>query len=252
MSVTFLLLACLNLLSISDSYRSVNRIVGGQLANITDHPYQVSLQIFNQHSCGGSIIHYKYILTAAHCVYDYKSRNSAISVVAGTNYWYTNGTRFAVTQIYVHPKYDPDTLDYDIAILELSTKIKLDRSMLPIALPRKNEKLKPGAAATATGWGALKEGLGSTRSLRRVTLPVLHKKKCKDIYKHEYTDRMFCAGFITGGKDACQGDSGGPLESNGKLIGIVSWGNGCAKPDFPGVYTNVAYLRDWIDSVVHF
>lgn len=79
-------------------------------------------------------------------------------------------------------------------------------------------------------------------------MPVVNQEACGKAYEDfgGITDRMICAGHTEGGKDACQGDSGGPLVAEGKLIGIVSWGYGCARPNYPGVYSRVAVARDWI------
>lgn len=81
-----------------------------------------------------------------------------------------------------------------------------------------------------------------------VTVPTVTRQKCQDAYgpQNPITDRMICAGITEGGKDSCQGDSGGPLTAHGVLQGLVSWGYGCARPKYPGVYTNVANLRSWI------
>lgn len=84
----------------------------------------------------------------------------------------------------------------------------------------------------------------------RVSVPIVNRSECADAYRYmnTITDRMICAGYTSGGKDACQGDSGGPLTADGLLYGLVSWGYGCAKPKYPGVYTNVANLRSWIKT----
>lgn len=81
-------------------------------------------------------------------------------------------------------------------------------------------------------------------------VPSVNQTECSKAYNNMggITDRMICAGFKAGGKDACQGDSGGPLVADNKLVGVVSWGYGCAKPDYPGVYSRVAAARDWIRS----
>lgn len=78
-------------------------------------------------------------------------------------------------------------------------------------------------------------------------VPVVSDTDCRVSYGvTDIADHMICAGLPEGGKDACQGDSGGPLFANGTQYGIVSWGYGCARPDYPGVYTEVAYFVDWI------
>lgn len=79
-------------------------------------------------------------------------------------------------------------------------------------------------------------------------MPIVNQTVCSDAYASfgGITDRMICAGLTAGGKDACQGDSGGPLVADGKLVGVVSWGYGCARPNYPGVYSRVAAVRDWI------
>lgn len=90
-----------------------------------------------------------------------------------------------------------------------------------------------------------------TDKLQAVSIPLVDHKVCKEIYSeiNDVTDRMFCAGLLgVGGRDSCQGDSGGPLAADGVLIGVVSWGNECAAPDYPGVYANVLALKSWVES----
>lgn len=85
--------------------------------------------------------------------------------------------------------------------------------------------------------------------LQAAQVPIVEHSVCANRFKpskRNITERMFCAGFIDGGVDSCQGDSGGPVQQNGKLVGIVSWGIGCAKAFYPGVYTDVPHLRDWV------
>ncbi|XP_033976407.1 anionic trypsin-2-like [Trematomus bernacchii] len=86
--------------------------------------------------------------------------------------------------------------------------------------------------------------------LQCVEVPILSHKDCDGSYPGLITDRMVCVGYLEGGKDACQGDSGGPLVCNGELQGVVSWGHGCAQPNYPGVYTKVCSLMPWINDVL--
>lgn len=82
--------------------------------------------------------------------------------------------------------------------------------------------------------------------LLSVDLPIISLSKCREVFDDQVTDRMFCAGFVDGGKDACMGDSGGALVFNHKQYGIVSWGRGCGLPEVPGIYTDVYLFLDWI------
>ena len=86
--------------------------------------------------------------------------------------------------------------------------------------------------------------------LQKLDIEVFPTETCANIYEsiNTMTDRMFCAGYLEGGKDSCHGDSGGPLVHNNQLIGVVSWGIQCALPNYPGVYANIANLRPWIDA----
>ncbi|XP_010767091.1 trypsin-2-like, partial [Notothenia coriiceps] len=86
--------------------------------------------------------------------------------------------------------------------------------------------------------------------LQCVEVPILSHKDCDGSYPGLITDHMVCAGYLEGGKDACQGDSGGPLVCNGELQGVVSWGQGCAQPNYPGVYTKVCSLMPWINDIL--
>lgn len=111
-------------------------------------------------------------------------------------------------------------------------------------------KVRKGLIATVTGWGTKTENGGVASVLNVVNVPILDHNSCENAYgKGKITSRMLCAGFTSGGKDACQGDSGGPLALGNVLVGIVSWGYGCARPDYPGVYTNVASVRGYIREI---
>lgn len=227
-----------------------NRIVGGVNAKIEDFPYQVSILLNKRHICGGSIFHPYFILTAAHCVDEYPARFYVIR--AGSNYSNAGGEIVPVCSIQIHRNFDKNTLDYDIAILRLCSQLIFRPTILPIALPYYGEPIPDNLKAVATGWGLTQENGKLSTVLQKVFIPTISTKSCSMLYRkyhEEITNRMFCAGYLQGGKDACQGDSGGPLRVKGKLMGIVSWGFGCAQPDHPGIYTSVPTLRKWIKKV---
>jgi len=88
-------------------------------------------------------------------------------------------------------------------------------------------------------------------SLRYARVPIVNQTACRNLLGKTVTDRMLCAGYLKGGTDACQMDSGGPLSVREQLVGIVSWGVGCALADKPGVYSRLDALHPWLDQVLN-
>ncbi len=235
---------------LDDGLRGDPRIVGGQDAPDELFPHQVSLQTSGgSHYCGGSVIAEDWILTAAHCVDG--SRASSVWVESGITDLSELGERVQVAEIIVHPDYDSWTMDNDMALLRLDGTV----SAAPVALldaVAEDDLAGPGAVATVSGWGTLFAGGWSPDTLQYVDVPVVSEADCEAAYgASEITDGMICAGYLdVGGADSCQGDSGGPLVvSDGTQwvqAGVVSWGYGCADPDYPGVYTRVSTYQDFV------
>ncbi|XP_017835519.1 trypsin beta [Drosophila busckii] len=234
------------------------RIVGGELTDIRDFPYQASIQLHGQHICGGAIIGDYFILTAAHCfeepfdVLDY-------SVRLGASEHATGGELLSLRQIIRHGGYNTLTHDNDLALLLLNARLNFSSAQLQaVPLASTEDVLTPATLLYVSGWGYQSEQgeEGVSAALRFVDVALVDATVCRHAYRKvlPITQRMLCA--ASAGHDACQGDSGGPLvgyqaqSTQGKLYGIVSWGLGCAQADFPGVYTSVAAFRNWIDAQV--
>ncbi|XP_058831360.1 trypsin-3-like [Topomyia yanbarensis] len=224
------------------------RIVGGRDTTIEDHPYQVSLRRSGSHSCGGSILSANVILTAAHCVYYPNAEPSEFSVRAGSTFRNEGGQLVMISEIFVHPNYDDWTLDWDIAVLRLGQALTFGATIQPITLPNKSFQIEQGALASIAGWGGLYYQGPSTNRLQKVAVPIVRNVACRKAYANFGAILPFhlCAG--SAGFDACQGDSGGPLVYKGQVIGIVSWGYGCAFNGYPTVYTRVSEFVDFIEE----
>ncbi|XP_055385657.1 trypsin 3A1-like [Condylostylus longicornis] len=231
-----------------------SRIVGGVATNIRKFPYQVSLQAWdsNFHFCGGSIIGEKWILTAAHCT---RSTTRKYYVRVGSTYHAEGGFIYNVSRVINHPQFNPFTFNNDISLLELTEPISIKTRAAIIDLPPNDREIKNSSMVTLSGWGYTLNSKESNDALRFVKVYTIEFEECvkrfEDVVGADVTDNMFCAGYPGGGKDACQGDSGGPVMLNDELVGIISWGEGCAAEQYPGVYTRVAALRDWIKEHSH-
>lgn len=227
------------------------RIVGGSVAGASDNPFQVALLTknvannYNAQFCGGTLVKANVVVTAAHCS-DFVTAGQ-VQVLTGTRNLDGTGTRRNVTRIAIHPNWNPNNYDYDVAVWVLSSSA----SGIPLASLASSDPAT-GTGLLVTGWGALSEGGSFPTSLRKATVPLVSATNCNDSnsYGGQITSRMICAGFDAGGVDSCQGDSGGPLARSGVLTGIVSWGDGCARRNKHGVYTRVSNtsVRNFIVS----
>ncbi len=238
------------------------QIVGGSPTTPNEFPWQALLYI-GGYMCGGSLIDEEWVLTAAHCV-DGMTANQATVYLGLHDRQSLNLTANpflqtkAVSQIIAHASYDSYTTDYDVALLRLATPVAVTTGVAPVTLatqPQHAALYNKDTVLTVSGWGTTSSGGATSRYLRKVNVPVVANADCNAMYGGGITARMMCAGYtVNGGEDSCQGDSGGPIfvQQNGSFVqvGIVSWGSGCADKDYPGVYTNVYALYDWIHEYV--
>jgi secreted trypsin-like serine protease len=244
------------------------RIVGGQPVAIKDHPWQVGLirgflaEPQRSQFCGGSLIDGGWVLTAAHCVRNSLVREdpTRLNIVAGTAAYLSGGERIEVAEIHVHDKYNQTTMDHDFALLRLAKPATIDGTTVtkPIKPADASTTVKVRTRAWVTGWGATAESSPGAVDLLGVEVPVVSNATCNkpDSYNGDILNSMMCAGHAAGGIDSCQGDSGGPLSATlpgstePTLIGVVSWGEGCARRLKYGVYSRVSMAAGWISSTM--
>uniref|UniRef100_A0A8C6XG23 Peptidase S1 domain-containing protein n=1 Tax=Naja naja TaxID=35670 RepID=A0A8C6XG23_NAJNA len=158
-----------------------------------------------------------------------------------------------VKTIIIHEKYRNAGHEHDIAVLQLTKSVEFTRTIHRICLPDSNERIPYNIDAVVTGWGALKTHTHPAKTTSDLISKLQWLQFCnrREVYNGAIKPGMICAGYLEGGIDSCQGDSGGPLITFDSrqmwyLVGIVSWGDECGKPNKPGVYTRVTYYRDWI------
>ncbi|MEV4331148.1 serine protease [Streptomyces sp. NPDC049597] len=228
-------------------------VVGGFEVKAEESPWVVALSSRDRFGptragqfCGGVVVAPTKVMTAAHCL----SRTvlgkevSAVQdlrVISGRSALDGRGGReITVRSSHVSSAYDPATNGADMALLTLSEALPA-ANVLPVANAGE-DVYTPGTEATVYGWGDTTGGGGYAPTLRAARVSVLPDATCERAYQggRYLKNTMLCAGAPQGGRDACQGDSGGPLIARGRLIGIVSWGSGCGRPDAPGVYTRVS------------
>uniref|UniRef100_A0A8C3I6N4 Uncharacterized protein n=1 Tax=Chrysemys picta bellii TaxID=8478 RepID=A0A8C3I6N4_CHRPI len=212
-------------------------------------PWQASLRLKGFHRdtrllCGATLIHSCWVVTAAHCDYHTGVREAFEREIP-------------VERIILHRNYRFSSNDNDIALVRMRGRgshcLSFNRHVLPICLPDRKEKAAINRqACIISGWGDTGESeagpaLGTSKASR---------EDCEARYGGKFTNHMICAGNLSEDKrvDSCQGDSGGPLmcqRSTGHwvILGIISWGYGCGRKDFPGVYTKVSKFVPWIKKV---
>ncbi|CAG9855116.1 unnamed protein product [Phyllotreta striolata] len=245
------------------------RVVGGVPAKLNEVPFIAILGYRNQKNpntpkwlCGGSLITYRHVLTAAHCV---NNRNDLYVVRLGDlNLFDDNDGAFPenieISHSKVHENYSPVNYTNDIAIVTLQRRPK-NPNVWPVCIPNQQPLISNNFVkyqAMVAGWGALYFNGPSSATLQLAQIPVVDQGKCITAFANKAVidDRIICAGRADGKQDACQGDSGGPLfwgTISGEVIryyqiGVVSYGFRCAEVGYPGVYTRVTKFINWIEN----
>ncbi|XP_073337960.1 mannan-binding lectin serine protease 1 isoform X2 [Pagrus major] len=284
----------------------VKRIVGGRSAEPGLFPWQVLLSVEDLSRVpedrwfgSGALLSESWVLTAAHVLRSQRRDTSVVPVApehvkvflglhdAGDKRVATNRS---VEQIFLHPDFQPDNYNNDIALLRLTERVEFTQLIQPVCLPPPHSKDDPpsplpNSLGVVAGWGisnlntssssssssssgappSLTSDLGLTSDLLQfVKLPVVSQDECEASYAsrsvtYNITDKMFCAGFFEGGQDTCLGDSGGAfvmedgVSQRWAVFGLVSWGGpeDCGSQRVYGVYTRVSKYVEWIQMQLH-
>jgi len=249
-----------------------NRIVGGEEAGENEFPWMCAILNSDDsyYTCGATLISCNptIIVSAAHCFEGINGQPRGKKVSCGAHRMNANGAspmdtneqRLTITQIINHPDYNSFNSfggdgSNDIAVIKVDGNFGCSAGKIwPACLPDKSRLTYEGwTKTTATGWGTLSSGGALPEKLQKVRLAPVSDQVCEAALGagRINDDVMICAGPKEGGRDTCQGDSGGPLVTRDtrpgfSLIGVVSFGDGCAQADSYGVYTEVSYFLDWI------
>ncbi|MGC5007566.1 S1 family peptidase [Streptomyces sp. DT203] len=237
-------------------------VIGGQPAHVKDSPWVVALSSRSHFGstragqfCGAVMVAPTKALTAAHCLNQEElgtdmSQASDLRIIAGRDELNgTGGHEIAVKGTWINPGYDPTTNIGDLAVLTLAEALP-QQSLISMA-PAGDQAYEPAPGAVVYGWGDTTGRGDFSLSLRSAQVSILPDSTCERAYPGGRAGKykasaMLCAGETLGGHDACQGDSGGPLVARGRLVGLVSWGNGCGLPGTPGVYTRISAAIGWM------
>jgi len=235
------------------------RIVNGNETLPGAYPWAVGIQFVDKLYCGGALVNKNFVITAAHCVKGINHQR--IKLIIGdhdrTIHESRQETRY-IRQVFIRPDFEKKTFNNDIALIKLDREVTFSNSIRPVCLPNTDRSYN-NQFTTVVGWGKLSEGGLPANVLQEVSVPIITQRKCRHNTKYrvkEITENMICAGYDQGVIDACQGDSGGPMvwrASPGEpftQIGIVSWGQGCARQGYPGVYTRIGRYIEWIMQVI--
>lgn len=227
-----------------------SRIIGGQQASQGEYPYFVLWE-----GCGGSLIHSDIVLTAAHCSGQFSNRVTVGAHRRGSTQGIAQTRTITVRRR--HPNFRSGTLANDFMVMKLGTPVT---GITPIALNTNVANPSTGEGLSVMGFGTTSENSFNVATvLRDVTVNAVSHNQCNRQYDGDIVQNiMLCANVAGGGKDSCQGDSGGPIVEKKRVggsdahvqVGVVSWGFGCGRENFPGVYARVSGVSDWIQQQV--
>lgn len=209
------------------------QVVGGTPAAQGEFPWMVRLSM----GCGGALYRSNIVLTAAHCVGATGPTTSITATLGVVDLQNSSAIRVSSNYVYRAPGYNGNGKDWALIRLQSSVNLPL--------LPITTSTAYDNGTFTVAGWGATSEGGPQSRYLLKAQVPFVSDASCQSSYPELIPSEEICAGYTQGGVDTCQGDSGGPMfrrdaSNNWVNVGIVSWGNGCARPNYPGVYTQIS------------
>ncbi|KAJ8668609.1 hypothetical protein QAD02_010272 [Eretmocerus hayati] len=233
-------------------------VTGGSDAPPGKYPYQAYIQDSTGFLCGASIIHERYLLTAAQCLK--YARPKSISVVVGsTNRTANDGETHLVDKIYIHPEYHQTGQPFyvysvnDIALLRLEKNLTFNESVKPVKLPSASDRIADNSSVVLTGFGSIRDAYDPSKILQQLELKVLNQSACRLIWLVGklvgIEETMLCTAGVPG-KGACYGDAGSPLVSDEVQVGITSFGLHCGR-GFPDIFTRVSSFVDWINETLN-
>ncbi|XP_034028215.1 acrosin [Thalassophryne amazonica] len=241
---------------------SRSRIIGGREASEGAWPWQVSIQLLSTHLCGGTILSYHVVLSAAHCFYKYRTISADhFRVLAGLHVLSAPGKHsqvHGIKKVTIHQDYGDDTHDSDVALVHLKSPLVFSDYIQPVCIPHNvsHEIILSFTACFISGWGSLIYNGSPVDRLQEAEVELIDSTKCNlsTWYNGHITTNMICAGLEVGGIDTCQGDSGGPLQCYSEekqsfyQVGVTSFGEECGLPLRPGVYVRTSRFSDWLNT----
>ncbi|XP_033642388.1 mite allergen Der f 3-like [Asterias rubens] len=250
-------LACLSLALAARKLPPSKRIVGGSDAPVGSRPYQASI-LYSANSydtyCGGTLVHPKWVVSAGNCVQD----TGAVYVGLGyTDLGDKTGTQIIKGTWHLSPQFDYNTLDGDLALIELDTAVPLSDTIQTIQIASSGSDVPGGTKVLVSGWGSTSSDGTWVDHLQQVVLEILDRDVCNYRFSGvDITSNMLCT-ESNAGKDTCWSDEGGPVvtgyseTSHSKsttLVGIVSWGWECGDANYPAMHNRVTNYCPWIAS----
>ncbi|XP_048584154.1 coagulation factor IX isoform X2 [Nematostella vectensis] len=248
--------------------RRFRRVVGGDEAKAGQFPWQIALLFKRQQYCGGALVHERWVVTGAHCFNPYTSEDPRDwNVTLGEYNLAVNESfeqRRGVKSITVHEHYKSMWFEgitdtppmFDIALIELDRPVVFNFHVQPICIMRPNISFKWNTACFISGWGHTRWNGSQPNVLNFVMVPLVSHATCNKPLSYNGTihETALCAGYERGLKDSCEFDSGGPLacQKGGRYyaVGLVSWGDECARAHKFGVYSRMAKLTPWMVSKI--